>query len=441
VRSIFWKIFLSFWLVMVLIVGISIAVSFQVADRWAEDFEGPGFWETLTEAQAIFNEGGLDQLKEWVSDPTNFPLSRTVYVLDSEGRDFLGRDLPHPLKRRAGFWRRGARGEGLGGPRGPFSFRTNDGTEYLAMPGPAPYPVLGVFGTPSLRWTLLLAAILISALACFALTRYLTRPLHDIARAAESLAEGNLSSRVGSGAYRSDEIGTVSSRFDAMAEQLERFAATRQELLRNISHELRSPLARIQVAVELAERQPERASEYLARIEQEATDLERLTQQVLGLARLQESDREPGQVDLIEVVDAVAQDATFEGKGEQKTVNWTPPEKRAIVKGDRQLIGSAIENVVRNALRHTAPGSEVIIDLAVADDTCRLRVRDQGPGVPDDQLEDIFEPFYRASETDGVGVGLAITHRVVSLMNGQVSARNEGGLVIEMKFPGAPKNT
>ena len=435
-RSIFWKIFFSFWLVMVLIVGISIAVSFQVADRWAEDFEDPGFWETLTEAQAVFDEGGIESLKKWVSDPTNFPLSRTVYVLDDEGRDFLGREIPHPLKRRARFWRPGNRGEHRHGPRGPFTFRAKDGTEYLAMPGPAPYPVLGVFGAPSLRWVLLLSAILISALACFALTRYLTRPLHDVARAAEALADGDLSSRVGEQAYRSDEIGTVSRRFDAMAEQLERFALTRQELLRNISHELRSPLARIQVAVELAEREPDKAPEYLARIQQEASDLEQLTQQVLGLARLQESDREPEEIDLAEVVDAVARDAVFEGKGERKTVIWNPPEHEAIVKGDRQLIGSAVENVVRNAIRHTAPDSEITIDLEVADDACRLRVRDQGPGVPDDQLEDIFEPFHRVSETDGVGVGLAITRRVVSLMNGQVSARNEGGLVVEMMFPG-----
>lgn len=420
---------------MVLIVGISIAISFQVADRWAVDFEDPGFWETLTEAQAVFDEGGLDQLRDWVSNPTNFPLSETLYVLDSEGRDFLGRDLPHPLKRRAGFLRHGAHGERRGGRRGPFTLRTEDGKEYLAMPGPAPYPVLGVFGAPNLRWALLLAAIVISALACFVLTRYLARPLHDVARAAEALAEGDLSSRVGSQAYRSDEIGTVSRRFDAMAEQLERFAVTRQDLLRNISHELRSPLARIQVAVELAQREPARASEYLERIRQEATDLERLTQQVLGLARLQESEREPEKLDLVEIVDSVVQDAAFEGERERKKVNWNPPEHDAIVNGDRQLLGSAVENVVRNALRHTPPGSEITINLEVTRGGFKLSVSDQGPGVPEDQLEDIFEPFYRATETNGAGVGLAITHRVVSLMNGDVKARNDDGLVVEMMFP------
>lgn len=308
------------------------------------------------------------------------------------------------------------------------------------MLGPAPPRLFGVLGIPRLGLQILLLGILISSAVCFVLSRYLARPVSRIAGAAEALASGRLSSRVGSSAYRSDEIGVLARQFDKMAAGLERSEASRRDLFRNISHELRSPLARINVALELASRAPKDSPRHLERIGHEAEHMERLVAQVLELVRAQQHQiGDTELLDLQEIIEPIAQDAGFEGRPLNKTVVVEYGSDGLVVAGYSDLLSSAIENVLRNAVAHAAKDTSVKVYLDRQGALAVIRICDEGDGVPEAELERLFEPFYRQADNTrkGAGVGLAITAQGVELMGGAVKASNQkgGGLCIEMTLP------
>jgi two-component system sensor histidine kinase CpxA len=238
--------------------------------------------------------------------------------------------------------------------------------------------------------------------------------------------------------------------FDAMAERLENLVNAQSRLLNDISHELRSPLARLNVALGLArQRANSECATMLDRIELEAGRLNELIGRLLTLARMEDGEqRVPSQpVSLDEVVLSVAEDAEFEAQARHCHVHSEIPAGRWEVRGDASLLHSAIENVVRNAIRYTREGStvEIRLEKTVAGSEAVVRVSDWGHGVPSDALEKLFQPFYRLDDargrqTGGVGLGLAITERAVRFHGGRVAARNrpEGGLVVEIRLPLAP---
>ena len=303
----------------------------------------------------------------------------------------------------------------------------------------------------------LLLAILVAGGLCYALTRHLTGPLFKLQAAARQLASGDLSVRVGEAAgHRGDEIAHLAQDFDLMAERIEVLLTSQRRLLRDISHELRSPLARLHVALELARKQMDSGAQaMLDRIEREAGRLNNLIGQLLTLERLESGAQElpSEEVDLAALLHEVAEDARFEAqnRGVSVRVAGVVP---CTVRGGSELLRSAVENVVRNALRYTKDGTTVEImhrrlegsdregDLAV------IETRDHGPGVPEEALGHLFKPFYRVAEdrgrsSGGTGVGLAITDRAVRLHGGSVSARNapDGGLVVEIRLPVVPYAT
>ena len=294
-----------------------------------------------------------------------------------------------------------------------------------------------------MRWTVIVAAFVISPLVCFVLSRSLTEPLRRVVAATRRLAAGDLATRVEVGARgRDDEVGELGRQFDRMAARLEKLITTRTELFRNVSHELRTPLARIRIATELARRKPGELDDQLGRIERETDHLDLLTRHVLSLAHLEESpaDADLREIDLVELVEGVAQDASYEAEAQGKKVVWEAGSKGSVVRANADLLHSAVENVVRNALRHTPLGTQVEISLKASNGVAHLRVRDDGPGVPGEDLQNIFEPFHRGPRSKGTGVGLAVTHRVVTHLDGQVSARNDsrGGLCVDMELPLVP---
>jgi signal transduction histidine kinase len=304
--------------------------------------------------------------------------------------------------------------------------------------GPAPQPSLGVFGLPSVQWIVLLTAVGASAIACLAFTRPLRRRLLRLQTAAESLALGDLGARVN--LKTNDEIGAVGQQFDRMAERIDNMMRARQELFRNVSHEIRSPLARIEVALVLAEEGRGELDETLARIRRETEEIESLMKQILGLATLEDWEREEEleDLDLVEVVSLVVDDALFETKTQKKSVSWDPPAGSFKVRGLTDMLSSAIENVLRNAIAHTPDDTRVDVTLKEADGTAELRISDCGNGVAGGELEQIFEPFYRVGNKKmGSGIGLAITRTAVSLMRGTVDATMApgGGLLVTMKLP------
>jgi len=279
---------------------------------------------------------------------------------------------------------------------------------------------------------------------CWWLAHYISKPLERLQSSARSLAAGNLDERVGGEfSSRRDELGVLARDFDAMADHIRTLIASREDLLRAMSHELRSPLARLRVASGLARRPQADIIKQLDRIELEAERLDTLIGQMLQLSQLRSYKPtlplEP--IDVTTLVNEVVDDARLEASGSDKNVDWTPGENLWL-NGDHDLMRSAIENVLRNAVRFTKPGTAVAVSLTREHRDALIAIEDRGPGVPAAELARIFEPFYRVAESrdrdsGGNGIGLAITARVVGLYKGHVSASNaaSGGLRVEIRLP------
>ena len=317
-------------------------------------------------------------------------------------------------------------------------------------------------------WLHLAAALLTSGLVCYWLAQYVIAPVRNLQSAARRLAGGDLSVRVSTSqalAHRHDEFSELARDFDEMAARIENLLTAQRQLIGDISHELGSPLTRMNVALRIAYRKlGEAVHPELARIERESNRLNELIRQLLLLSELE--DREQvltmERVDLVELVCDVAADAEFEASNRRcrVCVNTLPaagPKDAAnadaagamYTRGSRHLLRSAVENVVRNAVRYTAADSEVTIDIgrkpgaSAASPRTVILVRDHGPGVPTAALAHLFRPFYRVSEardrlSGGTGLGLAITRQAVQAHAGTVSATNHpaGGFLVEIELNG-----
>ncbi|MBA2706079.1 MAG: HAMP domain-containing protein [Blastocatellia bacterium] len=290
----------------------------------------------------------------------------------------------------------------------------------------------------------LLAIIAVSGLFCYWLARYLTAPVTKLRAATQELARGNLSARVApSFGNRRDELAALATDFDQMAEQIESLVNGQRRLLGDISHELRSPLARLNVALELARlRAGDEAATALQRIEREAETLNEMIGQLLALTRLENHTEavEKSSFDLVQLVREIIDDADYEAKNRNRSVEFEGPDTCNIL-GNEQLLRRAIENVVRNAVQYTANETAVEVTLDCGGQAV-ITVRDHGPGVPAETLDKLFRPFYRVDEardrnSGGTGLGLAIAERAVRLHGGTVEAANvaTGGLVLTIILP------
>ncbi len=304
-------------------------------------------------------------------------------------------------------------------------------------------------------------AIVVGGITTFVLVLLVTRPVVRLRKAAHELAQGNLSARVAEPGsqvrvFEGDEIQALVHDFNHMAERLESLVSAQKLLLRDVSHELRSPLARLSVALELAreDAHPDMAA-HLERIERETKNLNQLIGQLLTLSSMEAVEKtinfEP--LSLGRLVEKMIPDATYEAQRRQSSVLFRASDP-CVILGNQQLLHRAIENVIRNAIQYTEAGSEVEIALTVAQERdgrmAVLDVNDRGPGVPEDQLDSIFLPFYRVDHarsphTGGSGVGLAIADRAIKLHGGDMRAFNRpnGGATIRMRLPlveGKPGN-
>lgn len=442
-KSIIWRTLFSFWAATVVILAVVVFSNARIGQQWNEELYDVTAFDLINAGREVFRTEGVDGLAEWLRDPDNFPPGITLYVLENERVDILGREFPWflwPVRQR----------QTMGGAeRAPATNRENprprpgvtgpDGTPYTFIVGPTPQPPLGAFAFPSVQWLVLLTAVLATAVACVGLTRPLRRRLLRLQSAAVSLARGDLGARVN--LQTNDEIGAVAHQFDRMAERVETMIRSQQELFRNVSHEIRSPLARIQVALALAEEERGGARDgNLERIRRETEGLEGMIQQILDLAKLENQSEEQAleDVDLIEVVSLVVDDVRFEGRSQDKCVRWNPPDGLFRVRGLADVLRSAVENVLRNAIAHTPEHTSVDVSLENWAGTARLHIRDNGEGVPDEQIDRIFEPFYRCGDRKGgAGIGLAVTQTAAALMNGAVEASRApaGGLLVTLKLP------
>lgn len=305
-------------------------------------------------------------------------------------------------------------------------------------PGHGPHghrpPPLGIPLAP-------VAAGLLASLVCAAgLAWYIARPVRRLRRAFEAAAEGQLDQHLARDmGGRRDELADLGDDFDRMAARLQALMHSQTRLLHDVSHELRSPLARLQAAIGLVRQQPERCGDYLPRIEREGERMNRLVGELLTLSRFEAGVGGTLEVvDLPELLGDLVEDARFEAAARNIAVDL-PEMPKTAVRANPEMLHRAIDNVLRNALRHSPAGGRIAVTLErLPGERCRIAVRDHGPGVPADQLERIFMPFFRNDERrEGYGLGLAIARRALAIIGGSIVAGNcdDGGLRVTIDLP------
>jgi len=454
-RSLFLKIFLSYWaalaLFMVLAILVTLAMRPPRANSAVEALQG----KILTDAVQAYEHGGPEEARQYLR---SLRQNQHVwaFLFNEKGEDLIGHRAPEWIERVE-------RGEihtvdSIWGRIGPRQFMrptmtAADGRRYI-MVIELPPDQRTLFGPHGMLWLSILIAVLSSGLVCYPLARYLASPIVRLRAATQKLASGDLSARAGVPHFRRrDEMAELVRDFDAMAERLEKLAQAQSRLLSDISHELRSPLARLNVALALARQRSGSATQgSLDRAELEAERLNELIGRLITVVRLEAGDdaMRRFRVQLDELIAEIAKDADFEAAGRNCHV-VVASSVPAVVLGDPDMLRIAIENVVRNAVRYTREGSKVEIDLksgGVDPGHATIQVTDSGSGVPEEALDKLFRPFYRIDDardrhTGGVGLGLAITQRSILLHGGTVHASNrpQGGLMVEIRLPLAPSQT
>ncbi|HET7880982.1 MAG TPA: ATP-binding protein [Acetobacteraceae bacterium] len=280
----------------------------------------------------------------------------------------------------------------------------------------------------------------------FLLARFLTRPIRNLQRAATALSDGNLSARaVETAAGRGNEAAALIRTFNRMAERIASLIETQRRFVADVSHEIRSPLARIGLAAALARRAKGEAAEaQFDRVELEIEGASRLVHNLQELASLggEQALSERSSVDLSDLLSDAIRNVAFERRDRSGAIRFLQAHGRLMVAANAMLLRIALENVLRNALFYTPAETEVMVTLTRACNRALIVIRDYGPGVPESALPHLFEPFFRVDEsrarhTGGTGIGLAIVERVVSLHDGTVSARNASpsGLRVMIELP------
>jgi two-component system sensor histidine kinase CpxA len=457
VKSLFLRIFLWFWVAMAVLGAVLVVTSpfFTQSrpriDRWERGAEDWAEERVNRTAQRIAESGVEGFEPRGRGGPGHGAPGRRVseiFLFDLDGRELLDREAPESVVDLAkavvsSGSKESARQGGLHLVARPVT--DPDGRVLVLVATlhrpPRPFDLL----EPRALWWRLLLLVVVVGVFSLVLARYLSSPVGELRRATQSLRSGDLSARVGSPVdKRRDEIGGLARDFDGMASRLEHLVASQRRLLRDVSHELRSPLARLTVALQLArDREGARATEALDRIERETGRLDDLIGQLLLLERLEARapDAEAMVFDLCDLLNEVADDAAFEASSSNRTVELEANEP-CPMRGHPTLVRSALDNVLRNAVRHTAEGTAVEVSIDCAEEGAEITVRDHGPGVPDEQLDTLFEPFTRVTDarersTGGAGLGLAIARRAIEAHGGTVTARNhpDGGLEVSIRFP------
>ncbi len=443
------RLFTKILLWFLLTVMVSMTASFYIWNVMSRNtpqrqFNGMAFemrearrtWETEGRA-------GLEKMLARFKDATG----GDAYLADSRGHDVLsGRDWSPELRANAASRGRGGRG----GPLFPIlrieparaanfvnTTTTRDGKYHFVavFPNHDPASASGwSIEVPQQTWWMLA----IFALLCYLLARHLTSPLRSMQKTIERFGRGDFSARVNS--RRGDELGQLARTVDQMAERIDLLLKSQKRLLQDISHELRSPLARLGVAVELA-RGGGDATTALNRVEREADRLNTLVGELIQVTRA-EGDPEglaTEAVQLDDLVRVILDDVHIEA--DRKQIKLHPSIQKADLQGNPELLRRAIENIIRNAIRYSPEGCNVDVSLEKRPESLRVVVRDYGSGVPPEALASIFDPFYRVEKdrgrtSGGVGLGLAIAKRAVELHRGRMSAINvEPGLQVTIELP------
>jgi two-component system sensor histidine kinase CpxA len=453
--SFFWRIFLSLWAIVLVTVLLT-----RLVASWLPDVNEGLNGKQL--AEELFNLVAKDLRQQLVTDPVggidrfvkehalDYSPILQIYVVDPQGGDILGRRLPEPVADTVSDMHASAE---QGSPIELSSgiFLRFEGLNGYAVIGQEGFlPARPLFFKQGGRVVLMAFWIVVAAAVSLILARFIVVPVRRLQLAEQQVAAGDLSVRVAhTVGKRTDDIARLARDFDVMTERVDALMQSQQRLMRDVSHELRSPLARLQALLSIARQKADvEHAEQIDRMEAELERLDELIGQILVFSRLEIQDaitRHP--TDIVDLMHNIVDDASIEAQVSEKHVQLQGPE-RCVVDLDSGLVQSALENVLRNALRYTPPGTAV--DVSIFDDAHEVRivVDDHGPGIPEDALENVFEPFYRVAaaeqrRTSGGGIGLAIAKRGIELHQGSITAKNrgDGGLRIEIVLPKGGQDT
>lgn len=442
----FWKFFLGFWLSL-LLAGISVGgVMWLKRNAEAEavspaiDRRGAPY---VAVAADLAERGGIDALRQYVEHIDRIGLSRLLAV-DEDGRELLGRAVDAQTLTEVREWL------AAGSRFGVREAETETGHVLLYVPvadearGPRTFRRHPAHARQQTLFWLLSSGLIASLLFSGLLAWYFTRPIRTLRRACRAVAEGRLDTRVSPVmGNRRDELGELGENFDFMAGRLNQLLTAQRQLLHDVSHELRSPLARMQAAIGIAQQQPGKVPDTLVRLERETQRISDLVGELLLLSRL-ETDVEHQQAERIDIntlLHGLVEDARFEASQTQLAITLDSSADACVV-GQRVLLQRALENVIRNAVKFSAADGEVRVSLQVEPTTqlVHVIVDDRGPGVDEQELELLFQPFYRgrqAMRREGTGLGLTIARRAVEALGGRISAcrRPGGGLRVTLSLP------
>ncbi len=450
--NLFLKIFLWFLAAIALMVGVVVFLNWTVqtepvVSRWRISVRNQTNIYAETAAQIYSTEGekGLGEFLDRIRKPETIG---EVDLIGENGRAWLSEGVSADgYKELIAKALNSSEVEIENYPETALSARQ------LAMPGGERYVLIvrwerprmtPFFGESPLRYLRYGGLLLTALLLCWALARYLSSPIGKLRRATQKLADGDLSARVADQVgNRRDELASLAKDFDLMAERIESLVTSQQRLSRDVSHELRSPLARMNVALEIAKQKMNGdAAPQLARIEAESQRLNDMISRLLTLSKLEtgSKDFDRREMNFKSLVEQVAADADFEANAKGKSVKVVTAAECKIA-GSDSLIRSAVENVLRNAVRYTTMGTSVEISLSNGGGRTLLKVVDHGGGVPEAELKNLFRPFYRVGEardrgSGGTGLGLAIAEQAIIAHNGTITASNTSdGLMVEITLP------
>ncbi len=398
-------------------------------------------------AEEVVSLGGKPALTSWLQNQNPGPDHARVYAVDSTDHDLGGHKIPNgALERARALVRQG------GNTLGIRSFNI-EGEEILVFTARKPVNffkdstrvlLFAPHGAP--LWLTCIISLLVASAVAAGLAWRLTRPLRQIEGAMVQAASGDLNVRISESIKgSSSEFIELAKKFDMMAATIQQLIDRQQNLFHSVSHELRSPLARINCAVELARRSPDITPKMLDRIESDVQKLDSLVGDLLTYTRLNAEVSIPfSEIDVSEIVEDIADNASLEGDARKIQVICDLPKDDLIMTGNADLLAHAIENVVRNALRFSPDGGKVTIQGGmVSDSSLQISVQDEGPGIPQEEMAKIFDPFFRGANQatgSGYGLGLPITMQAAQHHGGTVHAENilPHGLKITITLPLKP---
>lgn len=445
--NLFFKIFLGFWLVSIAILG-----SWLLAAHY---FDSIAFSDANTRHSGPpprFMMATMYELQNTEASALPAFLAQTlrehdvqVLLLDAKGNDIFDRQVSDSVKEVAGQLeqRKGRRSRAFLKTReadlAAHTIYRRDRGQLRAVMVFKPQASKFLNILIQNLWLRIFLAVLISGIVCFALSRLMTNRLKELQQASRQLANGDLNTRIKVRQRGGDETDELARDFNTMAEQLQERLQAQKRLLGDVSHELRSPLARLRVALSLAEKNPAKSPEYLQRIEQESERLEDLIAQLLS-AQSSGTALER-HIDLVGLLEELCRDANFEGGASGRQVELTTAVEQAILSTRGDLLQRTFENLLRNALTHTPQQTKVRVQLQAMGKGYSVVVTDSGSGIPAAELEKIFQEFYRVDDarsrdTGGYGLGLAIARRAVEEHGGSISAENtDGGFAVSVFLP------